>query len=53
MPTFYAMVVASLAAYLVSMPIKGYLASGGAILSLIVWALVYYFVRKWLNQLRP
>ena len=53
MPTVYAMIIASLAAFLVGRPIKAYLAGGGAILLLVIWALVYYFVRKWLIQLKP
>jgi len=53
MPTFFAMIVASLAAYLVGRPIKAYLAGPGAILLLVIWVLVYYLVRKWLIKLKP
>ena len=53
MPTFYAIVVASLAGYLIGVFFKEYSVFVSVIMSFVAWVLVYYFVRKWLNQLKP
>lgn len=54
MPSFTAFVVASLAAWIVHGALP---APGGVVLPSLLagifWLLTFYFVRRWLHELRP
>jgi len=53
MPTFYAMVAASAATYMITGLLGKLAGHVSAFLSFLVWVLVFYSIKKWLTDLRP
>lgn len=53
MPTFYAMIAASAAAYTVTSLLGALSGALSAFLSFIAWVLVFCALKRWLTDLRP
>jgi hypothetical protein len=52
MPTFVAVVAASIAAYLADELLGGVSVIGSAGVSFLLWVLVFYFTKRWLIRIR-
>ncbi|GEM_PF-2485535 len=53
MPTFYAMIAASASSLMVNSLLKESIGLASSILSLLVWVVVFFALKKWLTDLRP
>ena len=53
MPTFLAIILACLSAFLAHAYLKEYSLWLSAFASLLIWILVFYFVKKFVSGIRP
>ena len=53
MPTMLAIIVASISSFLAHKFLKEYSFVFSAVFSVLVWGVVYYFMKKMLRDLRP
>jgi hypothetical protein len=53
MPTFVAIIAASVAGYLVSRFLGNVSAIWSAVISFLLWILVFYFTKRFLTQIKP
>jgi uncharacterized membrane protein YcaP (DUF421 family) len=53
MPTFIAVVAASVAGYLVSRVLGDHSPILGGIVSFLLWVVVFYFMKRFLIHIRP
>ena len=53
MPTFLAIITAGLCGYLVNLTLKGYSTVLSGIVSFVVSVLVFYFMKKFISNIRP
>lgn len=53
MPTFLALVTASLSGYLVNVFLKEYSFLLSGIVSFVIWVLVFYFVKRFISRMKP